>query len=75
MGGGNHIFQLLSSKDIGGGEIALGVTMLSGLGDRDGEYLAGLSLDHHVTVWSAEKVKTMRQARKLRTTRTKLCKA
>ena len=50
VGGGNHIFVLLSSEDIGGDKVTLGVTVLSSLGDGDGEDLARLSLDHHVSV-------------------------
>jgi hypothetical protein len=47
---GNHIFELLSSENINGKKVTLGVSVLSGLGDRDGEDLAGLSLDHHKSV-------------------------
>jgi hypothetical protein len=47
VGGGDHIFVLLSSEDIGGGKVALCVTVLSRLGNGNVEDLAGLSLDHH----------------------------
>jgi hypothetical protein len=47
---GNHIFELLSSENINGKKVTLGVSVLSSLGDRDGEDLAGLSLDHHESV-------------------------
>jgi len=53
VGRGNHIFQLLSRENINGGKVALSVTVLSGLGDGDTENLAGVSLDHHVTVAKA----------------------
>ncbi len=46
MGGGDHILQLLPSENIGGGEVAFGVAMLSGLGYGDVQDLAGLALDH-----------------------------
>ena len=49
VGGRDHIFELLSSEDVRRGEVALGVAVLSRLGDRDGQDLAGLSLDHHVS--------------------------
>jgi len=48
--GGNHIFELLSGKDIGGEKVTLGVSVLSSLGDGNLENLARLSLDHHVSV-------------------------
>ena len=47
---GNHIFELLSSENINGKKVTLRVSVLSGLGDRDGEDLAGLSLDHHESI-------------------------
>jgi len=46
VGGWDHIFQLLSGEDVDGGEVTLGVTVLSGLGDGDAQNLAWLSLDH-----------------------------
>jgi hypothetical protein len=49
VGRGNHIFILLAGEDIGGDKVALGVTVLSSLGDGDGKDLAGLTLDHHET--------------------------
>mmetsp|Transcript_31457 Transcript_31457/g.47033 ORF Transcript_31457/g.47033 Transcript_31457/m.47033 type:complete len:235 (+) Transcript_31457:164-868(+) len=48
VGGGNHIFKLLSGEDVDGEEVTFGVAVLSGLGDGDAEDLAGLSLDHDV---------------------------
>jgi hypothetical protein len=50
--GRNHIFKLSSSEDISSKKITLGVTVLSGFGNRDGEDLTRLSLDHHVSVQS-----------------------
>jgi len=47
VGGGNHVFKLLSGEDVDGGEVTFGVAVLSGLGDGDADDLAGLSLDHH----------------------------
>lgn len=52
MGGGNHIFKLLSGEDIDGGEVTFGVAVLSSLGDGDVEDLAGLSLDHDKSRYS-----------------------
>jgi hypothetical protein len=46
MGRGHHIFELLAGENVGGGEVAFGVAVLSGLGDGDVQDLAGLSLDH-----------------------------
>ena len=60
VGGRDHIFVLLSGEDVGCGEIALGVTVLSCLGDGDAQNLARLSLDHHET---APLVKIEEQAR------------
>lgn len=53
VGGGDHIFELLTSEDVDGGEIAFGVAVLSGLGDRDVKDLAGLSFDHDVSVFAS----------------------
>jgi len=49
VGGGYHIFELLASEDINGGEIAFSVAVLSGLGDGNVKDLAWLSLDHDVS--------------------------
>ena len=54
MGGGDHILELLAGEDVGGGEIAFGVAVLSGLGDGDVGDLAGLSLDHDVSDFGKE---------------------
>lgn len=50
VGGGDHILELLAGEDVGGDEVALGVAVLAGLGDGDGKNLAGLALDHDVSV-------------------------
>ena len=50
MGGGNHILEFLAGEDVDSGEIAFGVTVLSSLGDGDVKNLAGLSLDHNVSL-------------------------
>jgi hypothetical protein len=49
VGRGDHIFVLLSGENIGSREIALGVAVLSCLGDGDAQNLARLSLNHHET--------------------------
>ncbi len=46
MGGGDHILELLAGEDVGCGEVALGVSVLAGLGNGDAQDLAGLALDH-----------------------------
>lgn len=46
---GNHIFVLLAGENVGGGEVALGVSVFSGLGDGDVEDFARETLDHHVS--------------------------
>ena len=50
VGGGDHVLELLAGEDVGGGEVALCVPVLAGLGDGDAQYLARLALDHHVAV-------------------------
>lgn len=54
VGRGNHIFVLFASENVGGGKVALGVTVLSRLGDGNVEDLAGLSLNHHVSMVEVE---------------------
>ena len=49
VGGWNHILELLSGENISSGEVALGVTVFSGLRNGDRKNLAWLSLDHHVS--------------------------
>mmetsp|Transcript_17385 Transcript_17385/g.35309 ORF Transcript_17385/g.35309 Transcript_17385/m.35309 type:complete len:211 (+) Transcript_17385:60-692(+) len=48
VGRGDHVHDLLAVEDVGGLEVALSVAVLSGLGDGDGEDLAGAALDEHV---------------------------
>lgn len=48
VGGGDHILELLAGENVDGGEIAFGVAVLTGLGDRNVDDLAGLSFDHDV---------------------------
>jgi hypothetical protein len=67
---GNHIFELLSSENINGKKVTLGVSVLSGLGDRDGEDLAGLSLDHHESV-NGQKAPLLDKARANENTRSR----
>jgi len=55
VGGGNHIFVLLSSKDISGDKVTLRVTVLSSLGDRYRKDLARVPLDHHVSTENSGK--------------------
>ena len=50
VGRGDHVFVLLSSENVGSNKVALGVAVLARLGDRDGENLAWVALDHHVSV-------------------------
>ena len=47
---GNHILELLTGEDVDRGEIAFSVAVLSSLGDRDVQDLAGLSFNHDVSV-------------------------
>ena len=55
VGGWNHILELLSGENINSQEVALGVTVLSGLRNRDRKNLAWLSLDHHVSIDTKER--------------------
>ena len=50
MGGGRQIFELLASEDVERDQVDLGVTVLSSLGGRHVDNLAGTTLDHNVTV-------------------------
>lgn len=50
VGRRNHVFVLLAGENVSGNKVTLGVTVLSGLGDRNGEDLARVALDHHVAV-------------------------
>lgn len=50
VGGGGQIFELLASEDVDGDQVDLGVTVLSSLGSRHVDDLAGTTLDHNVTV-------------------------
>lgn len=50
MGGGRQIFELLAGEDIEGDNVRLGVTVLSSLGGRHFDNLAGASLNDDVTV-------------------------
>ena len=50
MGGGGQIFELLASEDVQSDDVDLGVTVLSGLGGRHVDDLAGTALDDNVTV-------------------------
>ena len=50
MGGGRQIFELLASEDVDSDQVDLGVTVLSSLGGRHVDNLAGTTLDHNVTV-------------------------
>lgn len=52
MGRGDHIFKLFAGENVGGGEVAFGVAVLTGLGDGDVQDLAGLALDHDEAVSS-----------------------
>lgn len=52
VGGGREILELLAGEDISGNEMDLGVTVLTGLGGRHIDNLAGSSLDNNVTVLS-----------------------
>ena len=52
VGGWRQIFQLLSSEDINGNQMNLGVTVLSSLGGRHINNFAGTPLDDNVTVLS-----------------------
>jgi len=60
VGGGDHIFVLLASENVGGSKVALGVTVLSSLGDGNVKDLAGLSLNHHVSASQWKGVKCER---------------
>ena len=51
VGAGDHILELLAGEDVGGDEVALGMAVLAGLGDGDGNDLAGLALDHDVSAY------------------------
>jgi hypothetical protein len=50
VGGGRQIFELLASEDVDSDQVDLGVTVLSRLGGRHVDNLAGTTLDHNVTV-------------------------
>lgn len=50
VGGGGEILKLLAGEDIGGDKVNLGVTVLSSLGGRHVNDLAGTVLDHNVAV-------------------------
>lgn len=50
VGGRDHVLELLAGEDVGGGEVALGVPVLPGLGYGDAQDLAGLALDHDEAV-------------------------
>ncbi len=50
VGGGGEILKLLAGEDIGGDKVNLGVTVLSSLGGRHVNDLAGTVLDHDVAV-------------------------
>ena len=50
VSGRAQLFQLLASEDIQCNQMDLGVTMLSGLGSRHIDNLAGATLDHNMTV-------------------------
>lgn len=50
MGGRREIFELLASEDVNGNQVDLGVTVLSSLGSRHVNDLAGAALDHDVAV-------------------------
>lgn len=50
MGGRREIFELLASEDVDGSQVDLGVTVLSGLGGRHVDNLAGTVLDDNETV-------------------------
>lgn len=50
VGGGAQLFELLASEDIDGDKMDLGVTVLTSLGSRHVDNLAGAVLDHDETV-------------------------
>lgn len=50
MSGRRQIFELLASEDINGNNVDLGVTVLSSLGGRHFDDLAGATLDDNVSV-------------------------
>lgn len=52
MGGGGQIFQLLAGEDIESDQVNLCVTVLSSLGGRHVDDLAGATLDDNKTVLS-----------------------
>ena len=50
VGGRRHIFVLLASEDVEGGDVGLGVTVLSSLGSGHFNDLTRTALDDNVTV-------------------------
>lgn len=50
VGGWDNIFVLLTSEDIDGSEVTLGVTVLTSLGGRDGSNLARVILNAKETI-------------------------
>jgi len=50
VGGGRKIFELLASEDVNGSQVNLGVTVLSSLGGRHVDNLAGTVLDDNEAV-------------------------
>lgn len=50
VGGRREIFELLSSEDVEGDQMDLGVTVLAGLGSRHVDNFAGPVLDHNEAV-------------------------
>lgn len=50
MSGGREIFELLSSEDVEGDQMDLGVTVLASLGSRHVDNFAGPVLDHNEAV-------------------------
>lgn len=50
MSGGREILKLLSGEDVNGGEMDLGVAVLSGLGSGHVDNLAGTALDDYVSI-------------------------
>lgn len=50
VGGGAEFFKLLASEDVDGDKMDLGVTVLTSLGGRHVDDLAGTVLDHNEAV-------------------------
>ena len=64
VGGRDHIFEFLSGENISGEEVAFGVAVLSGLGNRNRNNLAWLSLDHHEAAVETSEPKRKKKTRR-----------